>query len=179
MKGNIDNGERLSIEESKLNDLKRFIENRINEIEKEIALWKALLEIIERRIQGEVVKSFEKHERVPEREYYEALRGKSEKLVSEIFDERGILLAKIYERNGEIVVRPSSKVKVRIESKEFKQFFIRKVLGGIKRENPNFKYKIFDRSGILIEIILKNIANDREKRRIQGAIKWTFKKFLI
>ncbi|MCS7385032.1 MAG: hypothetical protein NDF53_04805 [archaeon GB-1867-097] len=141
--------------------LKEMIKEKINQLNREIEIYKLCLEILG----GEV----------EEREAAKVIGER--KIISEIYSNDGKPLAKIYGEADRIIIVPERNVNVNVNSREFKQFFIRKVLYGIKRENPLVRYEIKDRGGILTEIILRNITSQKEIKRLQGAVKWTFKQF--
>ncbi|HID15854.1 MAG TPA: hypothetical protein EYP16_03505 [Candidatus Atribacteria bacterium] len=147
--------------DQQLEDLRKRIIERIEALNEELKAWQTCLKLIDKLLK-----------RVEEKP------PKIEKIIAEIRDDSGVILAKIYGDKNEVKIIPERRVQVDVNSKEFKQFFIRKVLENIRRENPKVQYKIKENRGILLEVSLKNISRERELRRIQGAVKWTFKKFL-
>lgn len=148
-------------EEKQLEGLRKKIIERIEELNEELKAWKGCLQMIDGLLRGK-----------------EKVTLKVEKLIAEIKDNSGILLAKIYGNKSEMRIIPEKRIRVDVNSKEFKQFFIKKVLENIRKENPRVQYNVKEKRGILLEVSLKNISSERELRRIQGAVKWTFKKFL-
>jgi len=150
-------------------DLKRTIKEKINQLTKELEILKLCLAILNKE-------PIEKREK----EKKPTIKKKTTKrsLIAQISDNEGNNLAKIYGEEDRVIITPENKVKVDINSREFRQFFIRKVLLGIKKERPLITYEVKDRDGILTEIVLKNITSEREIKRLQGAIKWTFKQFI-
>lgn len=151
----------MSGEGQRIEELRRRITERIRELNKELEAWQTCLQLI-----NEMLRREEK-----------ASLG-MKRVIAEIRDNSGTLLAKMYEDRNEIKIIPEKEVRVNVNSKEFKQFFIGKVLENIRKENPRVEYNVKEHEGILMEISLKNISSERELRRIQGAVKWTFKKFL-
>jgi len=143
-----------------LERIKKLIEEKIDELNKELEVWKLCLKLIEGTV------------RLRERPVEEA------RLLVEVKDELGNSLAKIYKDNNNLVIVPDRNVTINTSSREFSQFFIRKVLDGIKRENPSADYEVLEKNRILQKIIVKNISEAREVKRIQGAVRWTFKKFM-
>jgi len=146
--------------DQQLEDLRKRILERIEELNDELKAWQTCLQLVDELL---------KREKAP---------LKVEKIIAEIRDNTGNLLAKIYGSRDEMRIIPEKEVQVDVNSKEFKQFFIKKVLENIRKENPKVQYEIKERRGILLEVSLRNISSERELRRIQGAVKWTFKKFL-
>jgi len=146
--------------ERELERIRKLIEEKINELNRELEAWKLCLKLLEKSV---------KVEEKPE---------EKAKLLVEIKDDLGNPLAKIYSDNQNLIILPEENVSINTASREFKQFFVRKVLDGIKKENPLADYEIDEENGVLRKVIVKNVSGTREIRRIQGAVKWTFKKFI-
>ncbi|GEM_PF-849692 len=165
----------------RLDELRKFIEKRIVELEREIQLWKICLRLVEKKLRvkekGIEVEIRERMTR--EEELRKAVKLEETKKPSlEILDNRGRVIAQIFEYGNTMKIVPDEHVKVNINSKEFRQFFIGKVLAGIKKENPRFSYNIIEKKGLLVQIVVKGVVSERERKRIYGAIKWTFSKFI-
>ncbi|MHA1916689.1 MAG: hypothetical protein ACTSUV_00025 [Candidatus Ranarchaeia archaeon] len=75
-----------------------------------------------------------------------------------------------------IVVIPKEEIQFKIEDEDFKNFLIDRVFQEIKLKEKEFNYKIKDSEGLLMKLIIQNYGNEKNKNRIIGAIKWTFKK---
>ncbi|MHA1712457.1 MAG: hypothetical protein ACTSW4_00175 [Candidatus Ranarchaeia archaeon] len=104
-------------------------------------------------------------------------------------DDRSIVYATVTEKENEIIVTPAPGKLYSIDHSAFKQFLLGKVLDPPQNEDAKkvekgilsieeaFTYNLeFDDNRNLIRLIIRNIHDDNESRRIFGALRWTFAK---
>lgn len=157
--------------------LKNLIKERIDQLSREIEVLKLCLEIMGEKTvttQKEIVKTEMEKEKMVQPQKTETVERK---LLSSI-NEGGENIANIYVEKEKLIIIPGKNVKVDVNSKDFKNFFIKKVLLGLKKEKAAITYEVKDSNGILQEVIVRNVAEERDIRRIEGAVKWTFSRFL-
>lgn len=159
-------------EHIRINEIKKFLEERIQELKKE----KEMLELILSLLESGVIspKRTVKIEPRPG-EKIVPLRGSD-----------GTLLAEMYIGKSEIRIIPF--VELSVDIPPFRQFFIARVLEGIKRKDIDriergeidaskaFDYEIIVDRGIIKEIRLKNIFDERRRMDIKSSAKWTLEK---
>lgn len=159
-------------EHVRINEIKKFLEERIQELKKE----KEMLELILSLLESGVIspKRTVKIEPRPG-EKIVPLRGSD-----------GTLLAEMYIGKSEIRIIPF--VELSVDIPPFRQFFIARVLEGIKRKDIDkiergeidaskaFDYEIIVDRGIIKEIRLKNIFDERRRMDIKSSAKWTLEK---
>jgi len=165
----------LSVEDRE--KLKNLIKERIDQLSREIEVLKLCLEIMGEKTvttQKEIVKTEMEKEKMVQPQKTETVERK---LLSSI-NEGGENIANIYVEKEKLIIIPGKNVKVDVNSKDFKNFFIKKVLLGLKKEKAAITYEVKDSNGILQEVIVRNVAEERDIRRIEGAVKWTFSRFL-
>lgn len=165
----------MSVEDKE--KLKSLIKERIDQLSREIEVLKLCLEIMGEKTvttQKEIVKTEMEKEKVAQPQKAETVERK---LLSSI-NEGGENIANIYVEKEKLIIVPGKNVKVDVNSKDFKNFFIKKVLLGLKKEKAAITYEVKDSNGILQEVIVRNVAEERDIRRIEGAVKWTFSRFL-
>jgi len=165
----------LSVEDRE--KLKSLIKERIDQLSREIEVLKLCLEIMGEKTvttQKEIVKTEMEKEKMVQPQKAETVERKL--LLS--INEGGENIANIYVEKEKLIIVPGKNVKVDVNSKDFKNFFIKKVLLGLKKEKAAITYEVKDSNGILQEVIVRNVAEERDIRRIEGAVKWTFSRFL-
>lgn len=159
-------------EHVRINEIKKFLEERIQELKKE----KEMLELILSLLESGVIspKRTVKIEPRPG-EKIVPLRGSD-----------GTLLAEMYIGKSEVRIIPF--VELSVDIPPFRQFFIARVLEGIKRKDIDriergeidaskaFDYEIIVDRGIIKEIRLKNIFDERRRMDIKSSAKWTLEK---
>lgn len=146
--------------------LKNRLREKIEELSKEIDVLKMCLEILG-----------EKTETPPQKVEIITKKVEGRKLLTTI-SEGDKNLANIYAEENKVIIVPNKNIRIDTNSREFKEFFIKKVLLGLKREKPAITYEIKDERGVLNEIVIKNIMEEKDIKRIEGAVKWTFSRFI-
>lgn len=160
-------------EHIKLDELKKYLEDKIQELKREKEMLELILSLIESGILGssKMIKVMEPRPG----EQVVPLRGSD-----------GTLLAEMYVGKNTIRIVPL--VDLSIEVPPFRQFFIARVLEGIKKKEMDllekgrldpskaFDYEITVDKGIIREIKLKNIYDERRRMDIKSSIKWTLEK---
>lgn len=150
--------------------IKILLKEKINQLTKEIEILKMCLELISEKSISE-----EKIEEKPT--VHKKIEIAERKLLSSISEDKENI-ANIYAEGDKIIIVPGKNVEVNVNAKDFKDFFMKKVLLGLKKEKPSITYEIKDVNSILKEIVIKNIIEERDLKRIEGAVKWTFSRFL-
>ncbi len=167
---------RRTAEESKnkIDEIKKYLEERISQLKRELEYLELLLSFIESGVISE--KLLSKEMKVP-RPGEEVIPLKTTS---------GEHIADIYISKNEIRVIPLVDLDINIPP--FKTFLINKVFEGLKRRDreaverglilPNqaFDYEIDEEDGIIREIRLMNISDERRKIELKSAIKWTLEK---
>jgi len=158
--------------------LKALIKEKIDQLNKEIEVLKMCLEIISEKSVATQKKAMETtiEAKIPSPQP-QKIETTERKLLSSI-NEGKENIANIYVEKEKIIIVPGRNVEVDINSRDFKDFFIKKVLLGLKKEKAAVTYEVKDSNGILKEVIIRNVSEEKDIRRIEGAVKWTFSRFL-
>ncbi|HLI46237.1 MAG TPA: hypothetical protein VKU94_03505 [Geobacterales bacterium] len=175
----------------KLVELKKELESKKANLEKELELLNINLSIINAAIAERsfvtadtLLKPHEEKQEIKIEEKPKPNLVRSEK----ILDIDGYVLASmnIFDDNH-IEITPNNELKFKEDISPFKNFLIKKVFEGKKSSDIEegrpaekaFSYEIKkDEEGNIIEISLKNIDinDDQEMRNLNGSIKWTLKR---
>ncbi|MEM4700373.1 MAG: hypothetical protein QXT74_05445 [Candidatus Nezhaarchaeales archaeon] len=164
-----------------LAELKKYLEERISSLQREIDALKALAKVLDEALSRN---SF--------RQASELLEHKKvEENVMMITTKGGTVLGKIFTGQNYIRIEPSPDLPFDVNTPPFKAFFIDKVLEGMKakdRESAEkglldldqvMDYEVQTEGSRLKCIIIKNVlADERRLREIRGAIRWTFERML-
>jgi len=167
-----------------LAEAKAYLEKRLEALEAEVRVIKALLALVDQALGREsFVSAAElRREEVP-RERVE------EKPISEfnIMTRQGETIAKMYVYKRKIVVKPQ--VKLHVDTPPFMGFLIKRTLEGYKRkdlrrldegeigEEDVLDYEIIEgEDGTLSELIVKNYGDRQRFFELRGAIRWTLNK---
>jgi hypothetical protein len=167
----------LSEEDKEREKLKSLLKERIDQLSKEVEVLKMCLEILSEKPAEAQQKVSETKVEVKVEKPIQKAKTPERKLLASI-SEGGENIANIYVEEDKIIVVPGKNVRVDVNSRDFKDFFIKKVLFGLKREKPSISYEVKDVNGTLKEVIIKNITEERDVKRIEGAVKWTFSRFI-
>jgi hypothetical protein len=167
----------LSEEDKEREKLKSLLKERIDQLSKEVEVLKMCLEILGEKSTVAQQKTSETKVEVKVEKPVQKAKTPERKLLTSI-SEGGESIANIYVEEDKIIVVPGKNVKVDVNSRDFKDFFVKKVLFGLKKEKPSISYEVKDVNGTLKEVIIKNITEERDVKRIEGAVKWTFSRFI-
>lgn len=157
--------------------LKSLLKERIDQLSREVEVLKMCLEILGEKTTTTQQKMSETALEMKVEKPVQKVKPTERKLLMSI-SEGGENIANIYVEEDKIVVVPGKNVKVDVNSRDFKDFFVKKVLFGLKKEKPSISYEVKDVNGTLKEVIIKNVTEERDIKRIEGAVKWTFSRFL-
>ncbi len=168
-----------------LAELKRLAERRIEELEAELKLLKACLEIINKQLSQmsfkpaiEISTKEEAVEEPPEREYLLAHRVNNKPL------------ARMYVWKDKIRIVPEKGVRIDVNRPPFSTFFVVRVLGEFQRKDKEasergklepdkiFRYEIRTKDGILKELLVYNYRNEFRLREIRNSARWTFERMV-
>ncbi|MCR6623761.1 MAG: hypothetical protein NDF58_04290 [archaeon YNP-LCB-024-027] len=167
----------MSEEDKEREKLKSLLKERIDQLSKEVEVLKMCLEILGEKSTVAQQKTSETKVEVKVEKPVQKAKTPERKLLTSI-SEGGESIANIYVEEDKIIVVPGKNVKVDVNSRDFKDFFVKKVLFGLKKEKPSISYEVKDVNGTLKEVIIKNITEERDVKRIEGAVKWTFSRFI-
>jgi hypothetical protein len=167
----------LSEEDKEREKLKSLLKERIDQLSKELEVLKTCLEILGEKPTAAQQKPSETKVEVKVEKPVQKAKTPERKLLTSI-SEGGENIANIYVEEDKIIVVPGKNVKVDVNSRDFKDFFVKKVLFGLKKEKPSISYEVKDVNGTLKEVIIKNVTEERDVKRIEGAVKWTFSRFI-
>lgn len=157
----------------RLAEVKSYIEEKISQLEKEIAMLRTISEIIDREL---LSKSFKKaYEQAPKSEEttLRRLRGRG-----------GQLLATMAMKESEIRIILNPEIKVRRDDRPFSSFLIRKVLEqyvendlqlvdeGKLEPDKVLTYEVIYDNDLVREIIVKNYGGEERLREIINAVRW-------
>ncbi|MCR6668520.1 MAG: hypothetical protein NDF51_00775 [archaeon YNP-WB-040] len=167
----------MSEEDKEREKLKSLLKERIDQLSKELEVLKTCLEILGEKPTAAQQKTSETKVEVKVEKPVQKAKTPERKLLTSI-SEGGENIANIYVEEDKIIVVPGKNVKVDVNSRDFKDFFVKKVLFGLKKEKPSISYEVKDVNGTLKEVIIKNVTEERDVKRIEGAVKWTFSRFI-
>lgn len=167
----------MSEEDKEREKLKSLLKERIDQLSKEVEILKMCLEILSEKPTAAQQKTSETKVEVKVEKPVQKAKTPERKLLTSI-SEGGENIANIYVEEDKIIVVPGKNVKVDVNSRDFKDFFVKKVLFGLKKEKPSISYEVKDVNGTLKEVIIKNVTEERDVKRIEGAVKWTFSRFI-
>ncbi|MCR6691491.1 MAG: hypothetical protein MRT15_03800 [archaeon YNP-LCB-003-016] len=167
----------MSEEDKEREKLKSLLKEKIDQLSKEVEILKMCLEILSEKPTAAQQKLSETKVEVKVEKPVQKAKTPERKLLTSI-SEGGENIANIYVEEDKIIVVPGKNVKVDVNSRDFKDFFVKKVLFGLKKEKPSISYEVKDVNGTLKEVIIKNVTEERDVKRIEGAVKWTFSRFI-
>ncbi len=156
-----------------LDELKKFLEEKIQTLKKEKEMLELLLSLIESGIIGSKSTQVKIEPRPGEQ-------------VIPLRSSDGTLLAEMYVGKSEVRLVPL--VPLSIDPPPFRQFFIARVLENIKKKDVEriekgildpskaFDYEITVDRGIIKEIRLKNVYDEQRRIDIKSSAKWTFER---
>jgi len=159
-------------EHIKIDEIKKFLEGKIQELKREKEVLELILSLLESGMIGP-------HSPI------KAEPRPGEKIVP-LRSSDGTLLAEMYVGKTEMRIVPF--VELSVDIPPFRQFFIARVLEGIKKKDMDriergqldpskaFDYEIIVDRKIIKEIRLKNIFDERRRMDIKSSIKWTLEK---
>lgn len=158
----------------KIDELKKYLEERISQLKKELEYLELLLSFIESGVLSKKVLSREM--RVP----------KPGEEVLPLKTTSGEHIADIYIGKNEMRVIPL--VDLDVNTPPFRAFLINRILERLKRKDKEavekglilpdqaFDYEIDEENGVIREIRLINVSDERRKIELKSAIKWTLEK---
>jgi len=158
----------------KLAEVKTYLEEKITELEKELALLKEIREIIDKEL---VSKSFKRAAEQPPRVEESTLRR--------LRSRTGHLLATMALSENELKIIINPEIKVTQEDRPFSSFLLRKILdqfvesdlqlvdeGKLDPERA-MTYEVVYEDSVAREIIIRNYREESRLREIINSIKWT------
>ena len=158
----------------KLAEIKTYLEDKITELEHELAILKEIRELIDKEL---VSKSFKKAAEQPSKTEESTLRR--------LRSRTGQLLATMALSENEIRIIVNPEIKVTQEDRPFSSFLVKKILdnyvesdlqrveeGKLSPERA-MTYEIVYDDGIVREIIIRNYREEPRLREIINSIKWT------
>jgi len=167
-----------------LAEAKAYLEKRLEALETEVRVIKALLMLVDQALSKESFVS------AAELRREEAPRKRvEEKPISEfnIMTRQGETIAKMYVYKKKLVVKPQ--VTLHVNTPPFMSFLVRRTLEGYKRKDLRrldkgeiekedvLDYEIVEgENGILSELIVKNYGDRQRFFELRGAIRWTLNK---
>lgn len=166
-----------------LAELKKLAELKIKELEAEIKLLKACLEIIDKQLSMLSFKPAIEVESKAIEEPYER-----EYTLTSRRDQRP--LGKVYVWKDKLKIVPERGVHIKVERPPFSTFFIRRVLEEFRRKDleavergeltPDevLHYDIKEEQGLLKELTVYNYRNEIRLREIRNSVRWTFEKMI-
>lgn len=158
--------------------LRKSVEEKIAELEKELELYKRILAVLD-----EVIGKRSFTTAAEERERRESARRPLEVQSLKSKDGEELGAAEIYE--DEVVLKP--KVQVRLEGL-LRRFFIEKLLERYKEEDQDavrqgkksaaLDYEVQEEEGVVKAIVVKNYGDENRRRDIIRAFRWTLERAL-
>ena len=166
----------------KMAELKTYIENRIKELEIELANSRHILEIIDEELAEKSFKRLEMPKTIP------AIKVKEPKTITTLKASSGTPLVSMATDKSSISITPAEGMVFNINTPPFQAFLIKKILepmqtldreavssGEIEPEEA-FSYNLALRDEDLKELIVKNYGDEKRLKELQTAIRWTFEK---
>lgn len=93
---------------------------------------------------------------------------------TQLVDPTGKPLAKVFERENEIVFRIYATFRVPIDDVTVKNFLIKKILDGLK--DKGFSYEVHDVEGLVREIVVKGELTKEDVEMLRRTIAWVILK---
>lgn len=165
-----------------LAEIKKYLEQKIIELNKEIDMIKTILSIINEQL---VAKSFKQIE------ISKAQIPKEAEELREIRSRKGELLGTIQITSNTIRITPSPEIELTQETRPFKSFFIKKVLDGMVQKDKKLidsgqlqpgmeiSYDILQEGEYIKEIIIKNYGSETRLKEIINSIRWALETALL
>ena len=165
-----------------LAEIKKYLEQKIIELNKEIDMIKIILSIVNEQL---VTKSFKQIE-IPK-----AQIPKEAEELREIRSRKGELLGTIQITSDMIRITPSPEIELSQETRPFKSFFIKKVLDGMIQKDKKLidsgqlqpgmeiSYDILQEGEYIKEIIIKNYGSESRLKEIINSIRWALETALL
>ncbi|MBD3206628.1 hypothetical protein GF319_09850 [Candidatus Bathyarchaeota archaeon] len=173
-------------ETKKLLHYRQFLENRIEELHKEIADLTKAVEIIDQQI---VTQGF-KTPTLPSTQRKETKPINEEEVIDgvSITAKDGTLLGKMYTEQDTVIFKPRDNFSFTRDIAPFQSFLIDRVLANMKSTDEErasrgeldpsniLEYEIKVEGNEIKEIIIENYGEERRLREINSSLRWTFDK---
>ncbi|MCX8204361.1 MAG: hypothetical protein N3H31_01725 [Candidatus Nezhaarchaeota archaeon] len=163
-----------------LAELKKYLEERISSLQREINVLKSLAKVVDEALSRDSFKQAA--------ELLEPRRV--EEGVMSVMTREGRVLGKIFIGLDSIRIEPSPELSFDVNTPPFKAFFIDKVLEAMKARDKEsaerglldpervMDYQVQTEGERLKCIVVKNVVDERRIREIRNAIRWTFERML-
>jgi len=171
----------LSDEAKELAELKRYLEEKLSSLQREVENLKAIIKLVDEALSKTSFK--------PALELME-LPPSTEENVMLITTRDGKVLGKVYVGEDYMRVEPSPDLDLDINISPFKPFLIDKVLESMKAKDREaaerglidpdkvMDYRVHTEGDKLKYILVKNVVDERRVREIRSAVRWTFERML-
>jgi len=159
-------------------ELRKWVEEKIEELEGDVARLKELLTVIDGFLRREGFKPAVGIERPVAKEVH-AIKNRS-----------GRLMANAYVDEKMIVIIPAEDVRLSPDTPPFKSFFLGKVLGGMASSDEEdvrskelskddvISYRYEEHENAIKRIVIENYRTSTRQREILSSIRWTFERML-
>ena len=169
------------------------IERRINRLMAELKHLQFLLKLIDERIAAASFKPAEAlvAKAAPEAPPAQPPAPPSQAQLGEAYPLKasdGTLLATLYVKGDELRLVPSEELKFNVNTPPFQQFLIAKVLNRMAAKDKDdaaagrigpdeiFTYKVVQEGGVIREVIVRNVREERRMATLKNAFRWTLEK---
>lgn len=176
----------MSSEEAKaLAELKKSLEDKVTNLQKELELTKQLIKLVDEALTKLSFKSAAE------------LTATTEKLVEKTVETQVLIssrdrktLGVMYIGEDYVRIEPSPEYQFDVNVSPFKPFFVEKVLEDIKNKDRKaaesgvispekiMDYQVNTEGNILKEIVVKNVTDERRIRELRSSIRWTLERML-
>jgi len=177
-----------------LAELKKYLEDKVAALSAEVENLKALIKLVDdalAKVSFKPASTIEAPREVAQAPQPMPIRGlETETLITSSPRTGGKLLGKMYIAEKYVRIVPSPEIEYNINIPPFRQFFIEKVLEEMRRkdreavergelrEEDALDYEVKTKGDILTEIFVKNVSDDRRRRELKNAARWTFERML-
>ena len=165
----------MSISNSRfrIDEIKKFLEDKIKSMRYELECLEFLLSILESNIVDYIISNVERYKLSIE--------------VHPIRTSDGVHLADIQIQGTIIRIIPT--IKIRVDTPQIKYFLINRILEpmrsqdlqlvrqGLIPEDKVLSYEVIEDKGFLREIIIKNVVDSKRIEEIKSAARWAFEKY--
>lgn len=163
-----------------LAELKKYLEERISSLQKEIDALKALAKIVDEALSKD---SFKQAAELLE-------QRRAEEGSMPIVGRGGVVLGRVLIGPDFVRIEPSPDLPFDVNTPPFRAFFIDKVLEGMRAKDREYAergllspeqvmdYQVQTDGDRLKCIMIRNVVDERRVREIRNAIRWTFERML-
>lgn len=171
----------MSEEVKELAELKKYLEEKISSLEREVEALRALAKVVDEALsKGSFKQALELLEP----------QSAAEENVMLVANRNGKVLGRMFVGRDYVRIEPSPDLYLDVNTPPFKAFFIDKVLESMKSKDKEaaerglldpdrvMDYYVQTEGERLKSVVVKNVVDERRVRELRSAIRWTFERML-